>query len=147
MDKSGDDVWGGRGGPKKRQAMSTRMPDVVFPNDSNGGGQRIMLVAIGLEGLGKNAAKRDSLFFPPPKPPFPFCHTASTTPSPPSSTIAAVRSITGDSGLAVITETAHGDCRRRRWWPMTMALNSDGTQELATDDDGQGTRPGAIIDK
>jgi len=26
--------------------------------------------------------------------------------------------------------------------PMSMALNDDGTGELVTDDDGQGTRPG-----
>ena len=50
MDESGDDVWGGRGGSDKRQAMSTRMPDVVFPDDGDGGGSRMMLVAIGPEG-------------------------------------------------------------------------------------------------
>ena len=57
---------------------------------------------------------------------------ASTLPPPPPSTIATVRSFTGDSGLAVITEMAYGDCRGWLWWPMTMALNDDGTQELAT---------------
>ena len=67
---------------------------------------------------------------------------ASTTLPPPPSTIAAVRFFTGDSGLAVITEMAYSNCHGRRWWPMTMALNDDGTRELATDDDGQGTRPG-----
>jgi len=67
---------------------------------------------------------------------------ASITLPPPPSTITTVHSFTGDSGLAVITETAYGDCRGRRWRPMTMALNNDGTRELATDDDGQGTRPG-----
>jgi hypothetical protein len=67
---------------------------------------------------------------------------ASTTPPLPLSMIAAVRSFTGDSRLAVITETAYGDCRGQRWRPMTMALNDDSTCELATDDDGQGTRPG-----
>ena len=49
-DESGDDVWGGRGGSDKRQAASTRMPDVVFPNDGDRGGPRMMLVAIGPEG-------------------------------------------------------------------------------------------------
>jgi hypothetical protein len=67
---------------------------------------------------------------------------ASTTPPPPLSTIATVRSFTGDSGLAVITETAYGNCRGRRWRPMTMALNDDGTRELATVDGEQRTRPG-----
>ena len=30
--------------------MSTRMPDIVFPDDGDGGGSRMMLVAIGPEG-------------------------------------------------------------------------------------------------
>ena len=42
--------WGGRGGSDKRQATSTMMPDVVFPNDGDGGGPRMMLVLIGPEG-------------------------------------------------------------------------------------------------
>jgi hypothetical protein len=33
---------GGQGGSDKRQATSTRMPDVVFPNDSDGGGPRMI---------------------------------------------------------------------------------------------------------
>ena len=49
-DESGDNVWGGRGGSDKWQATSTRMPHVVFPNDGDGGGPRMMLVAIGPEG-------------------------------------------------------------------------------------------------
>jgi len=48
-DESGDDVWGGRGGSDKWQATSTRMPDMVFPNDGDGGGLRMMLVTIGPE--------------------------------------------------------------------------------------------------
>ena len=34
---------GGQGGSDKRQATSMRMPDVVFPNNGNGGGPRMML--------------------------------------------------------------------------------------------------------
>jgi len=37
--------------------------------------------------------------------------SASTTTPPPLTTITAVRSFTGDSGLAVITEMAYGNCR------------------------------------
>ena len=50
MDESGNDVWGGRGGSNQWQEMSKRMPAVVFPNDGNGGGLRMMLVTIGPEG-------------------------------------------------------------------------------------------------
>jgi len=48
----------------------------------------------------------------------------------------------GDSGLATMTAASYGDFRGRRWRRMTMALNNDGTRELAADDDGEGMTPG-----
>ena len=48
----------------------------------------------------------------------------------------------GDSGLATMTVAAYGNFRGRQWRRMTMALINDGTQELAVDGDGEGTRPG-----
>jgi hypothetical protein len=48
----------------------------------------------------------------------------------------------GDSGLVTMTAAAYGDFCGRQWQRMTMALIDDGTQELAADDDGEGTRPG-----
>jgi hypothetical protein len=45
----------------------------------------------------------------------------------------------GSGKNAARSETASSSRRPRH---MTMALNDDGTRELATDDDGQGTRPG-----
>jgi hypothetical protein len=41
-----------------------------------------------------------------------------------------------------MTVATSGDCHGRRWWRMAMALNDDGTRELAADDDEQGARPG-----
>ena len=48
----------------------------------------------------------------------------------------------GDSRLVTMTAAAYGNFRGRRWQRITMALNIDGTRQLAADDDGQGTRPG-----
>ena len=39
-----------------------------------------------------------------------------------------------------MTVVAYGDFRERQWQWMTMVLINDGTQELAADDDGEGTR-------
>ena len=52
----------------------------------------------------------------------------------------------GDSGLATMTAAAYGDFCRRRWQWMMMALNNEGTRELAADDDGEGTTPGGKKD-
>jgi hypothetical protein len=41
-----------------------------------------------------------------------------------------------------MTAAAYGNFSGRRWRRMKMALNDKGTRELATDEDGEGTRPG-----
>jgi len=46
----------------------------------------------------------------------------------------------GDSGLVTMTAAAYSDFRRQQWQRMMMVLNDDGTQELAADNDGEGTR-------
>ena len=53
-----------------------------------------------------------------------------------------------DSGLTTLTAAvaANNSGLRQLWWQhwqrMTMAMDNNGMQELATDDNGQGTRPG-----
>jgi hypothetical protein len=39
-----------------------------------------------------------------------------------------------------MTAAAYSDFRRQQWQRMMMVLNDDGTQELAADNDGEGTR-------
>ena len=48
----------------------------------------------------------------------------------------------GDSGLATMTAAAYGNFRGRQWRWMMMVLINNGMQELAADNDGEGTRPG-----
>ena len=40
-----------------------------------------------------------------------------------------------------MTAAAYGNFHGWQWGRMTMALINNGTQELAADDDGEGTRP------
>ena len=47
---------------------------------------------------------------------------------------------TGDSRLATMTVAAYSDFRGWQWQRMTMALINNGTQELAADNEGEGTR-------
>ena len=48
----------------------------------------------------------------------------------------------GDRGLATMTAVAYGNCRGQGCWRMTMALKDVCMQELAADDNGEGTRRG-----
>jgi len=41
-----------------------------------------------------------------------------------------------------MTAAAYGNFRGWQWRRMMMALNNGGTQDLAADDKGEGTRPG-----
>ena len=109
------------------------MPDVVFLNNGDGGGPRMMLVVIGLEGRWEEPHELDM-----------FKQSGFQRVSLGSRVLRSDvqhgqrrhhhRSFTGDSGLAVITETAYSDCRGWQWQPMTMVLNNDRMQELATDE-------------